>query len=173
MKRLVVILSFCACLASGLLAHCAPLPNACGDGRIQFDVKTLKNQPAPAPPAEGKAQIVFVENENQTGWPLDHATVRFGMDGVWVGADKSNSYFVLDITPGIHHLCANWQGTKIFDLAPFTAEPGKVYYFAAHVTLESQTNVAFSLSQSNDDEGKYQVKVLKRSTWKPKSEDDD
>ena len=174
MKQLVALVSLCGCVAMGVQARCARLPDACGDNRIQFDVKTLKNQPAPPP--RGKAQIVFVENENQMVAPFSYATVRFGLDGVWVGADYGNSYLVVDIAPGIHHLCASWQGAlgwKKFGLAPLTAEPGKVYYFAAQVTVESESYSEFSLSQLNDDEGKYRVNAFKRSTWKPKSEDDD
>jgi hypothetical protein len=175
MKHLVAILSFCVCLSAGLQARCSKLPNACGDDRIQFDVKTQKNHPAPAPPAEGKAQIVFVENENQMVAPFSYATVRFGMDGAWVGADYGNSYFAVDVASGIHHLCASWQGVlgwKKFGLVPLTAEPGKVYYFAAQVTVESESYSAFGLSQLNDDEGKYRVNAFRLSTWKPKSEDE-
>ena len=171
MKRLVAILSFCVCLGAGVQARCAKLPDACGDGRIEFDVKTQKHQPRPAEPAAGKAQIVFLENENQMVAPFSDATVRFGMDGAWVGADNGNSYFVVDIAPGVHHLCANWQGLmgrNQVELAPLTAEPGKVYYFAAQVNVESKSAVAFGLSQLNDDEGKYRVGVSRRSTSKPR-----
>ena len=148
------------------------LPDACGNDKIKFDVTTEKNPPAPASPAAGKAQIVFIEDQNKehNPWhPWD--TVRFGMDGAWVGANKGNSYFTLDVAPGLHHLCASWQGgvrgVESFDLAPVTAEPGKVYYFAAEIT-ESQYYYHFSLSQLNDDQGKYRIKAWKLSTSKPK-----
>jgi len=170
MKRLIAMLSLCVCLGAGVQARSATLPVACGDDKIQFDVKTLKDQPAPAPPAQGKAQIVFVENENQMVAPFSDATVRFALDGAWVGADYGNSYFAVDVAPGLHHLCASWQGLlgrKNFDLAPLTAEPGKVYYFAAQVTAGSKYSAsAFGLSQLNDDQGQYRVKAFKRSTWK-------
>jgi hypothetical protein len=161
--------------ASLVFAAQAPatvLPDACGDDAIKFDVTTQKNPPAPAPPAAGKAQIVFVEDENQMVALFTYATVRFGMDGAWVGTDKNNSYFVLDVAPGVHHLCASWQGTKEVDLGPLTAEPGQIYYLAAHVTVESKDYTSFGLSQLNDDQGKYRLKAWELSTSKPQPPQD-
>ncbi len=102
-----------------------------------------------------------------------HATVRFGIDGAWAGANNGNSYFALTVDPGVHHLCASWQSTletlkKNVDLTSFTAEPGKVYYFAAQVTVNSRNSVTFGLSQLNEDEGRYRVANLKLSTSKTK-----
>jgi hypothetical protein len=169
MRPAIGTVSMCACLALGLHARCATLPGSCGNDKVQFDVKTLEHQPAPAPPAEGKAQIVFVENENQMVGFFSDATVRFAMDGAWYGADYGDSYFAVDITPGLHHVCASWQGLlgrKNFDLAPLEAAPGKVYYFAAQVTAGSKSSpAAFSLSQLNDDQGEYRVKAFRRSSW--------
>ncbi len=166
----------CAFLACAGQAQATTLPDACGDDKVKFDFKTEKNQPAPAPPEPGKAQIVFVENENQMIGPFMYATVRYGMDGAWVGANKGDSYFTVTVDPGVHHLCASWQSAihmlkKNIDVAFFTAEPGKVYYFAAQVlvipTGKNSANYTFGLSQLNEDEGKYRVKAWKRATSKP------
>jgi hypothetical protein len=165
-------------LISAAQAGATILPDACGDDRVKFEVKTEKGQPAPPAPPEGKAQIVFVENENHMIGAFMYATVRFGMDGAWTGANYSNSYFVLNVEPGVHHLCASWQSSTVFkkmiDVASFTAEPGKVYYFAADVMVtgtgsgkEESNNYDFHLSQLNEDEGKYRVKAWKLSTSKP------
>ena len=106
---------------------------------------------------KGKAQIVFIENENSKFSLFSDVTVRFGMDGAWVGANYGNSYFALTVDPGVHHLCASWQSAlerlqKNVDLTSLTAEPGQVYYFAAQVTLNSRDNPTFGLSQLNEDE---------------------
>ncbi len=111
--------------------------------------------------------------ENQMVSPFSDATIRFGMDGSWVGANNGNSYFALTVDPGVHHLCASWQsvlGTlkKNVGLTLFTAEPGSIYYFAAQVTVTSRDNVTFALSQLNEDEGKYRLKLSKLSTSNPK-----
>jgi hypothetical protein len=169
--KLVVLL--CVVLFSAIDARAVVLPDSCGDDKVTFDVKTEKNQPMPAGPAEGNAQIIFMENENHMVGPFIHATVRFGIDGAWVGADNGNSYLVATVNPGLHHLCASWQSTTAslgedFDLTSFTAEPGMVYYFGAAVTVESRGVVTFALSQLNKDQGKYRLKYWKLSSSKPK-----
>jgi hypothetical protein len=161
------------------------LPDACGDDGVKFDVSTQKSAAPPAAPADGKAQIIFIENENMGLGFGRHATVRFGMDGAWVGADNDNSYFVADVAPGEHHLCVSWQSAlgmlkKSIDVSSFTAEAGKVYYFAANINITAingasgpgvtsgggGANIQFGLGQLNDDEGKYRVKAWKLATWK-------
>jgi hypothetical protein len=170
MKPSLLALFLCATLACAGQAWATTLPDSCGDDKVKFDVKTEEGQSAPAAPAEGKAQIIFIETENQMVVPFHSATVRFGMDGGWVGADYSNSYFAFTVDPGVHHLCASWQsdiGKKV-DVTSFTAEPGQVYYFAAAITVNSRTSITFALSQSIEDEAKYQLKTWKLSTSKPK-----
>jgi hypothetical protein len=173
MKPNLSALFLCASVACAGQAWATTLPDSCGDDKVKFDVKTEKGQPAPARPAAGKAQIVFIESENQMVIPFHDATVRFGMDGAWVGANYGDSYFALTVDPGVHHLCASWQSVlgsvkKNVDLTSFTAEPGQVYYFAAEVTVNSRSSITFGLSQWNEDEGKYRLKTWKLSTSKPK-----
>jgi len=163
-------------LVFALQARATVLPDACGDDKIKFDVSTKGNQPPPAPPAEGKAQVVLIENENHMLGPFMYATVRFGLDGAWAGANNNNSYFAVTVDPGVHHLCVSWQSAlpmlkKSIDVASFTAEPGKVYYFAANVkvipTGDNSATYDFGLSQLDDDEGQYRVKAWKLATSKP------
>jgi hypothetical protein len=173
MKPSLGILFLSAFLAFAAQARATVLPDACGDDKVKFDVTTEMNQPAPAAPEAGKAQIVFIEDENHMIGPFMNVTVRFGMDGAWVGATNGSSYFALAVNPGVHHLCAGWQSTlgrerKNVHAVSMTAEPGKVYYFAANVTVESESVITFGLSQLNEDEGKYRVKSLKLATSKPK-----
>lgn len=171
------VLVVCVSLLFAVQARATILPDACGDDKVKFDVKTENSKTALAPPEDGKAQIVFIENENHMIGPFMYATVRFGMDGAWAGANNNNSYFTLSVAPGVHHLCASWQSAlgrvkKNIDVASFTAEPGKVYYFAAIVkvtpTGDNNANIDFSLSQLDEDEGKYRVKAWKLATWKSK-----
>ena len=149
---------------------------------------TQKGQPAPAAPAPGKAQIVFIEEMDNADGKCLHcdATTRFGMDGAWVGANHGNSYFTLAADPGEHHLCVDWQSVfgrlkQKIGLASFTAEPGRVYYFQAKVTVKEiskeytetvdceaawspntggrTTGSKYSILRSEDDTGKYRVKA--------------
>jgi hypothetical protein len=88
MKLTLSAFLLCASLACTGQVWATGLPDSCGDDKVKFDVKTEKGQPAPAGPAEGKAQIVFIQSENQPVAPFHDATVRFGMDGAWVGATQ-------------------------------------------------------------------------------------
>jgi hypothetical protein len=178
-------LFLCLFLITAVQARATVLPDACGDDKIKFEVTTKKGQPAPAGPAEGKAQIVFVETVDKTGLSFCigcDALTRIGMDGAWVGANKGNSYFTLDVAPGEHHLCTGWQSVfrgsnKNVGMASFTAEAGKVYYFEAKVGIHShqygsgpgssqETDTDLGFVQVSDDEGKYRVKASKLATWK-------
>ena len=177
MKPNLAVLLLCSSLVFAVQARATTLPDACGDDKVKFDVKTEKSETAPAGPAEGNAQIVFIENENHAIGPFMTATVRFGLDGAWAGANNNNSYFTVTVDPGVHHLCVNWQSAlkmlkKSIDVASFTAEPGKVYYFAAEVKVipvgDNNATYDFGLSQLDDDAGKYRVKAWKLATWKSK-----
>jgi hypothetical protein len=165
------------CVVSSLLffANCVwavDLPESCGDDKVKFDVKTESNRPAPAPPTSDMAQIILIQNENEMVAPFSNATVRYGIDGTWVGANNGNSYFAVLVAPGVHHLCANWQSSislaKNVGLTSLTAEAGQTYFFAAQVTVNGRNSPTFAFSKMNEDEGKWQVKTQKLSTAKPK-----
>jgi hypothetical protein len=181
MKSRLAVLLLCAAFVPVAQARATTLPDACGDDKVKFDVKTEDSKTAPAPPAEGKAQIVLIETMDKSGMIGGDATTRFGMDGVWVGANKGSSYFTLDVAPGEHHLCAGWQSVfgklkQMVGQASFTAEAGKVYYFEAKAVLHvhqygggsSETDRNLVFVQLNEDEGKYRVKAWKLATSKPK-----
>ena len=183
-----VALLLCLSLMTAVGAHAKTiLPDACGDDSIKFDVTTLKDQPAPGLPVEGKAQIIFVEKIDSSQGPV----YRYGMDGNWVGANKGPSYFVLNVDPGVHHFCVSpqlgyikKQGTQV---AVFTLEAGKVYYLAAEINqqrisgmvapsmgpdglsgggLVTGGTASFGFVQLPEEDGKYRVKAGKLSNWK-------
>jgi hypothetical protein len=171
MKPGLRALVLCASLACAGRVGATALPDSCGDEKVKFDVKTQAGQPLPAGPAEGKAMIIFIEKQNQMITPFHYATVRFGMDGAWVGANVGNSYFALTVGPGVHHLCASWQSDletlkKDVKATSFTAEAGQVYYFEGEI-VASRDTLIFNFSELNEDEAKYQLKSLKLSTSKP------
>jgi hypothetical protein len=183
MKPRVVVLLFCASLLAAMQASAKTiLPDACGDDSIKFDVSTAKDQPPPAPPAAGKAQIVLIETLDRTWGCFTCGTpsTRYGLDGAWVGANQGKSYFTIDVTPGEHHLCVGWQSVfghlkEMVGLASFTAEAGKIYYFEAQTTLKvhsygnnsHETERSLEFVQVSEDEGKYRVKASELSTFKP------
>ena len=153
------------------------LPDTCGNAKVKFDVKREKSAALPGEAAEGKARVVLIESEDHMVAPFRNATVRFGMDGAWVGADYGDSYFALTVEPGEHHLCGNWQtalhGVKrTTELTSFKAEPGHTYYFVAKITVtgggDSPIDVKFGFAPVDGDEGKFRVSESKMSSWKPK-----
>lgn len=187
MNPRIFVLLLCASLLPSVCAHAKTiLPDACGDDSIKFDVSTLKDQPAPQPPPAGSAQIIFVEEQNARASAFHMITVRYGVDGNWAGANYGDSYFVLNVTPGVHHLCVNAQGDKkAVGMTSFTAEAGKIYYYEASTTvtgtgtrevgtahgsapIANPVNKVFQFNQLSEDEGKYRIKAWKLATWKTK-----
>jgi hypothetical protein len=137
-------------------------PAACGPEKISFNVKTEESQPAPAQPDPGKALVYFIQDDGPMG-NHQHATLRIGLDGAWVGAYKHNSYFSVSVAPGEHHVCVNRQSSEsgLTALAHFTAEPGKVYYFRtqllAGITTLYPTPPHLDLDQPDSDQAKYLI----------------
>jgi hypothetical protein len=92
-------------------AAAADLPAGCGNDATQFKVKTHKGDVLASETAQpGKARIVFIQkiDGDGSGMPL----TRFAVDGQWVGADRGQSAFVVDVAPGSHVVCASRQGSS-------------------------------------------------------------
>jgi hypothetical protein len=206
--RLVVLL-LCASLLPAVQAAATILPDSCGPDEIKFKIDKAKPpvegqpNPAPAPPAAGKAQIIFIEYVDNSGPFFTTPTTRFGVDGKWVGANKGDSYFAVEVGPGLHRFCVNWQSddklAKKVGMAKITAEAGKVYYFEILINRKrfgggggfvpgasgpgvtnggggfvgggSSTDISFTFSQVDEDEGAYRLKASTPSTWKIETDD--
>lgn len=160
-----------------LSAHAATdLPDACGKPDIKFDVKTEKNPPPLPPSFEGnRARIVFISS-----WHSNSATIgpkptsQFGIDGKWVGAAKGDSYFVVEVDAGEHHLCAIPQSriaikpAKYLALSSFTAEPGKTYFYQFQfnsIVTGTGSDTTTEFTSLNDDEGNYRIRKFPLATW--------
>jgi hypothetical protein len=127
---------------------------ACGSPTAQFDVKIGPETRPTAQPQDGKV-LVYVVEDQQFKFVKD-ATVRVGLDGAWVGANRGNSYLAFSVEPGEHHLCADWQSSfagRLLSLAKFTAGAGKIYYFRARTTGAKDERSALDLESVNSDEG--------------------
>jgi hypothetical protein len=179
MKSELGVLLLLASLSPYVQARSRILPDACGSDKVKFHISEQKDQPAPAAPETGKAEIVFVNTVEKQGVGVWRGVAclgcnnptRIGVDGAWVGANKGESYFAIPVAPGEHHLCANQQGTNNVDMATFTAEPGKVYYYQVKFTAKraegNTIDKSFELKPLSEDEGKYRVKISKLSTAVP------
>lgn len=148
---------------------------ACGPDNVKFSVKSIEGQPPAAPqPEPGKALVYVVEQYDRPGNELGKPTVRVGLDGSWVGANRSTSYLFFPVEPGEHHLCSDWQSVPRTivpvrpSLAILTAEPGRTYYFRAHVIEHSLSLWTLDLEPLNDDEGRLLVATSPRSDYRQK-----
>ena len=144
------------------------LPQACGPATASFKVKLKENPPNPAPPPPGRAQLIFIHDLGPaSGGPgLAYPTTKYGVGGSWAGADHGNSWFAITIAPGEHHLCAALQ-SSFFDsnvqLAHFTAEAGKVYYFRTRL-ITSRSVELLEFDRIDSDQGQFLISIFPMST---------
>jgi len=141
----------------------------CGPNEGQYDVTTdKKNHPA-AQPDSGKA-LVYVIEDIERG-----PTMRVGLDGTWVGANKGKSYFFFSVDPGNHQLCTKWQSgvfkktaERIGSATAVKAEAGKVYYFRIQVYERSERDSTVKLEPVEAAEGQFLVSSSWYSTSRAK-----
>ena len=155
----------------------AIMRQACGPRNAWFNVKLDRTRHPPAKPEPGEAVVYFVQDITKVLQRAGAITTRFGLDGGWVGAVKNNSYFSASVAPGEHHLCANLQAHaltksadlavgKMTELAHFTAEAGKIYYFRTrYVTAQFLT---MEFGPVDRDQALYMIAADPRSISKPK-----
>ena len=161
---LVAILVALPALAADHAPAVASARAACGPDNVKFNVSLSGVQP-PARPERGKALVYVVEQYDRPGNELGKPTVRVGLDGSWVGANRSTSYLFFSVEPGEHHLCSDWQSIPrtIVPLQPslaiLTAEPDKTYYFRARVIEHSLSLWTLDLELVNSDEGRLLVET--------------
>lgn len=141
----ICILSACLLLTSFAAAQNAPTvkqaESACGSFHINFHVDESAPEHVLAPVVAGKAQIYVIEDFIQPPtFQIGHfaPTVRIGVDGQWVGADRGSSYLFLELDPGEHHLCVNWQSkfrrlSKLVSVTQLIVQPNRTYYFRARI----------------------------------------
>lgn len=104
-------------------------------------------------------------------------TVRVGIDGRWIGADRNNSYLAFPIAPGVHHMCVNWQTSleeerDVVALGNLTAQAGKTYYlrvfFRNMLGIPPHNGMlpAIVLEHIDPDEGRLLVAQYPQSDFK-------
>jgi hypothetical protein len=146
----------------------------CGAANVDFEVRTDNSRHPTGQPDAGKALVYFLQDDaNFIDRP--RPTTRFGLDGAWVGATHSDSYFYVSVDPGEHHLCASWQGLVI--LGPkrgeaalqITVEAGQTYYFRAKDVDDSRNKPAELIFEKLDpDEAQLLMSKFSFSISNPK-----
>lgn len=168
--RLLATVALSATLAPFAMAQQSPSDTAaCGHEDISYHVDLNKKPPAAMPPQPGKVLVYFI-HDGWDGVRLAYPTTLMALDGAWIGANRGNSYFSISVDPEEHHLCAALQ-TSIMDsrveLAHFTAEAGKIYYFRTRLLL-SRSIELFELETLDSDQGSYLAGSYPLSVSKPK-----
>jgi hypothetical protein len=158
-------------LATSVFAQTPPAGStaACGRENVSFKVKLDESQPAPAQPEPGKARVYFFHDAG-TSATLGYPTVKLALDGAWVGANHGNSYFSVSVEPGEHHVCVTLQSSLVaqrVELAHFTAEADKVYYFRTRL-ITSRAVELLVLEPIDSDQGKYLIASSTLSVSTPK-----
>lgn len=132
---LITLLFSLSAFAQGPSSQIAP---ACGSKDVNFEMKLDDSQHTLAQPEPGTARVYFIQDDGSIG--NQHYTLRIGLDGKWVGTYKESSYFTVSVQPGERHLCVNVQSNysrvNLVELAHFTAESGRVYYFRTRFHTE-------------------------------------
>jgi hypothetical protein len=167
MKIVALVLFF----AASAFGQAAPVGStaACGRDNINFKVKLDQTQHTLAAPEAGKALVYFFHDAG-TPMMVGYPTVKVAMDGAWVGAQHGNSYFSIPVEPGEHHVCIMLQSSLVaqrFELAHFTAEAGKVYYYRTRLVMSRSVEL-LELDAIDSDQGKYLVATFPLSVSSPK-----
>jgi len=160
MKQFLVII-FLAITAIGQTKSGPTAPAACASKSASFDVKLDRSQHTLLPTESGKARVYFIQDFGFASCLGNCLTTKVGVDGTWIGANQNNSYFSVSVEAGEHHLCVNPQSrfateTRYVELAHFTAEPGKVYYFRTR-TLGGNNNPVLDFEPVDSDQAEYLI----------------
>lgn len=134
----------------------------CGPAKTQFQVSEGEPAQTVMRPSPGKAMIFVVQRPLGTKF-----TSRVGLDGKWVGASHGGGYLALEVEPGEHHLCVDWQSSQkvrqqMGAAAVVTAEAGMAYYFVDLVLLD------VTLTEVDEAEGAWMMSLSEASKWTEK-----
>lgn len=176
MKAALVVILFATSALAQKQSLIADAEVACGPKEVQFDTQLVAAQPLTQPDA-GKSLVYVVEVFEKAVGQLARPTLRVGLDGTWIGADKGKAYISFSVDPGMHHLCTRWQSrwkrySNEAAFTGFTADPGKIYFFRARIKeiggSGGGSNFSLDLEPLNEDEGKYLVASSSLSVSRPK-----
>lgn len=138
---------------------------ACGPTQDRLKVTPDSTKQALTEPEPGKALLFIIEDNGFYNHIVGSGiTYKVGVDGAWIGGVNHHSpYLAISLTPGEHHLCANWQSrlfadiaSKAVTLAHVDAETDKTYYFRIR-QWESQTQVHVDLDPIDSDQGRLLI----------------
>ena len=176
----LILLTFAAAAQS--IPEPAPPSSGCGPSTTKFEVKLNRNEHRLGEPESGKALVYIIEVFQRPPGELGTPTIRVGLNGNWVGADRGTSYFSFPVDAGENHLCVNWQSIQRqlshqHAVTDFVAEPGKTYFFQVEIRFaqysggggQASTVWSFDLKPINPEQGKDFIAASPLSIFRPKT----
>lgn len=155
----------------------ARMAAGCGANSVQFEVKTEKKQHPMAQLETDKAVVyVFRDEEiDNVAFTIGSVTTRVGIDGNWVGANGTKSYFYATVEPGDHRLCTQRQSRmksqlKVSAAISFTAESGKAYYFRTRTPIRESKGEIVKLVPIDPAQAQLLIPQFAYSTFTIKKE---
>lgn len=142
----------------GQQASANPAAAACGSTPANYTVRhdTTPFVPTPVPP--GKALIYIIES--MPSLSLFTTKVNIGLDGQWLGATEAQTHISFPVDPGVHHLCAVYQGhAEGMDaegqtlLLHLDAKAGNTYYLRYHALIPKESPGLAFFEPVDEDEG--------------------
>jgi len=176
MRISVRLCAMLSALLPGAAAHAAgqqgtvnPMSAACGPDRANFTVTKDAVQPGPARVPKDKAMVYVIEAMPKV--PIVTTKVNIGLDGRWIGATQAEGFLNVVLDPGVHHMCAVYQGhAEGMDeegrtlLLHLNVEAGKTYYLRYHALfLKDDPGIAF-FEPVDADEGQFLLQRSQRVT---------
>ena len=102
---------------------------ACGTGKeVDYDVETDKKTHPTPDPEPGKA-LVYILRSGLAGGAVQ---TKAAIDGTWIGANRGNNYFFVQLDPGEHYACSKAENKSVL---AFTVEAGKTYYLRQEISM--------------------------------------
>ncbi len=168
--RLFPLLTACLALSFAATAQQPnPAAAACGSSPANFNVKHQPSTDNATQPPPGKALVYIIES--MTHYPFLTKKVNLGLDGAWLGATEDNTHIRFTVDPGVHHLCAVYQGHAYYMdqeghtlLLRLNAQAGHTYYLRYHAFLMKDTPGIAFFEPVDEDEGPYLVQTTDEAT---------
>ena len=106
-----------------------PVPDsACGPSSEKFKTDTDKKS-HPEPQAVSDKAVLVVVRPTMLG---NKVQTKFAVDGKWVGINRGDNYFIVNLDPGLRQFCSQAENKAKSSL---TVEAGKIYFIQQHVRM--------------------------------------
>jgi len=158
-----------------------PPSSPCGPANVKYEVKLNRTQHTLSRPEPGKALVYVIEVFQRPPGEWGTPTIRVGLNGKWMGANRGTSYLSFPVDGGENHLCTNWQSvwkqlSAQHSQTSFVAEAGKIYFFRVQTHFQTyisgvaQSSVvwSFDLQPMDSQEAKNFIAASPLSISQPK-----